>query len=633
MDNKKPSNYGPHSSGPFSDIDYSSSESEQSGEEECIDSDLNFSEAQILPFSNMVVSNLILNRNLLLNLVQENSRKLVRIICANYGYSVFTADITQCLSYGFFLDYALRNGYSLTPNFLSQLNGLRTLLSDHIDECLSSNNLGSFLVKLDRSNLLPSHLLMLMNNYSLNFSNSASLVRSRLINFLRSTIIPALVGIINQNTVVRGLNECRLIYSDRDRLFLHVVTVFERLIMLRLMNYWNSFCAINQDFLSLLPGTDYSNPFIVARDNCDFIIPDVSSPAAFTTVHGIYLSFIAVNYLDNIIENTVLIVVDLLRPVILEKVTRICSDFIFLKELRESGNRALSPIIHGEFSRFVDSHVGPEITRFLNETLIWSQRELSADELQPFVTGVISAIYRSVESNLINCCSSVIGPTADSTQGTGESRTVLVEEHVKTRLDPRSKQYLSEKCGFNLDEDFFEGLRDITLKELSSFRSIAKGKFIEAITSGKLSNLVWRDQLIGLMPDIKDATKKDAKAAIEIIKDHITKARIVCASGEKKELNKRQRRILLRNVSIYLNGRFRDNMRKLWRRVVDEISTAGPSGVSSAAGTSGVSAAAVPSVASSAAGTSGVSAAAGISRASVIVGPGAASTAASAVPP
>ncbi|WP_139057285.1 hypothetical protein, partial [Candidatus Ichthyocystis hellenicum] len=356
MDNKKPRRYGPRSYGPFPDIDDSDPELEQGDEEAGVGNVL--AEAPILPFSETLV------RDLLLNLSQENGRRLAEVICADYGYSISTADIHGCLDVDFFQEHAVRNGYLLTPNFLALINELRTIFSDHMDVLFSLYDFDSFLSVIDGNNLSPSYLSALMGTYSLNFSNSASLVRSRLVDFLRSTIIPALVEIINQNTILRGHSECRLGYSDREQLLLHISTVFERLIILRMMNYWNDFCSVNQALLSLLPGTDYSNPFIVARDNCGFIIPDVSSPAAFTTVHGIYLSFMAVNYLDNIIENTVLTVIDLLRPVI--------SDPIFLKELRESGNRALSPIIHREFSRFVDSHVGPEITRFLNETLIWS---------------------------------------------------------------------------------------------------------------------------------------------------------------------------------------------------------------------------------------------------------------------
>ncbi|WP_139057279.1 hypothetical protein, partial [Candidatus Ichthyocystis hellenicum] len=640
MDNKKPSNYGSHLPGPFSGIEHSASESESESEleqsDEAEDVDVTYAETQMLSFSDTVARNLLLNRDLLLNLLQENGRRLAGIICANYGYSVFTADIGQCFSRGFFQDYALRNGYSLTPNFLLRLNGLRTLLSDNIDRLFTSNNFDSFLVEVDRSNLLPSQLSILLNNYSLNFSNSAVVVRSSSIDFLRSTIIPALVGIINQNTVVRGSNECELRNSDKEQLFLYVATVFERLAMLRLMIYWNSFCAINQDLLSLLPATDYSNPFVVARDKCDFIIPDVRSPAAFTTVHGINLSFMAVNYLDGIIENIASTVMDVLRPVILEKVTRICSDHIFLKELRESGNRALLSIIREEFSRLIASHVDPQINRFLNESLIWSQGELSSNELQPFVTGVISAIYRSIENNLISCCSSIIGSTADSTRGTGESGigstadntrgtgesgTVSEKEHVKTRSDPRSKLSLCVKCGFDLDEEFFEGLRPIISRELSSLRLIAREKFTAAITSGNLSNLVWRDQSIVLMPDINAATREYAISAMKRLKrDHIPKARIVCASGKKKKLNHQQRCVLLENVSIYLNGRFRDNLRKLWRQIVEELSSAGLiSGVSSAVSTG---------VSSAAAGSSGVSAA-GSNRVSVIVGTGVVSTAAS----
>ncbi|WP_242645168.1 hypothetical protein, partial [Candidatus Ichthyocystis hellenicum] len=145
-------------------------------------------------------------------------------------------------------------------------------------------------------------------------------------------------------------------------------------IMLKLMNYWNSFCAINRDFLSLLPVIDYSNPFIASRDNCGFILPDVSSPAAFSTVHGIYLSFMAVNCLDNIIKNLVLTIIDVLRPVILGRLTIICTGLALTEELRKSVIRKLLLVIYREFSGFVASHVESEITRSLNESLIWLQR-------------------------------------------------------------------------------------------------------------------------------------------------------------------------------------------------------------------------------------------------------------------
>ncbi|WP_092487055.1 collagen-like triple helix repeat-containing protein [Candidatus Ichthyocystis hellenicum] len=622
MDNKKS-----RISGPFP-VDYSDSESEQGDEEEGVGDRTTLEgavaeiggssvgatliETSVLPFSAGVV------RELLSNLSQENARRLVEIICANYGYSTFTTDIYGCFSHDFFQGYASRNGYSLTPAFLALLNELRTIFSDTINRLLDLNNFNYFLYEIDRSNLSRQNVLVLMNMYSLDFSNYACSVRPELVNFLRSTIIPALIKIINQNTVVRGTNECELSPSDKEQLFLHVVTMYERSIMIGLMNYWNSFCSINQALLLLLPHADYSNPFIIARDNFGFILPDVLSPAAFTTIHGIFLSFMAVDRLDKIVEDRMLGIIGILQPIVLERVTRLCSDFVYINEMREPGNRSLSLMIYEEFSKIMDSGIRNEIIGFLGESLMWSPELLSNDELQLFVSGVVGTIYRSVEGNLINCCLDAIQHIADSIEVTKKQKAVSGEKSKKPLAYFRGEFSISGKCGFNVDENFCKELMAIRSRFLSSFRPIARGRFTGLVGSRNLSSFDWRDNSYELMSLAKDAAKNHTDAVVKEMKDLIPKARIVCVSGEKRKLDKEEQSILFINVMRFSNKRFRDNMRKVWEQVVRDFVSAGPSGVSSAAGPSGVSSAAGPSGVSSAAGPSGVSSAAGPSGVSSV---------------
>ncbi|WP_420886003.1 hypothetical protein, partial [Candidatus Ichthyocystis hellenicum] len=234
---------------------------------------------------------------------------------------------------------------------------------------------------------------------------------------------------------------------------------------------------------------------------------------------------------------------------------------------------------------------------------------------------------------LINHCVRATKTTADSTQGTEESG----EEHAKAETSLRDKfSVISTRCGFNIDEESCEELMEIRSREASSLlKSIAREKIIEAMTSGKLRSLDWRDNSKELMHAINIAATKKVKSVVRKIKGCIPNVRIVCASGEKKELNKKQRSILLKKIMQYSNKRFSDSTARLWRQLVVEYSPVVSSGVSSAAGSSGASVAAGPSGVSSAAGSSGasvaagpsgVSSAAGSNRVSVIVSTGVAST-------
>uniref|UniRef100_UPI001111993E hypothetical protein n=1 Tax=Candidatus Ichthyocystis hellenicum TaxID=1561003 RepID=UPI001111993E len=600
MDNKKNK-----ISGPFP-LDYSASESEQVDEEEGVGDSTTLEgavaeiggssvgatliETSVLPFSAGVV------RELLSNLSQENVRRLVEIICANYGYSTFTADIGEGFDSDFFQGHASRNGYSLTPAFLARLNELGNIFLDTIIELFNLNNFNSFLSEIDRSNLSHQHALVLMNSYSLDFSNSACSVRPQLVDFLRSVLIPALVEIINQNAVVRETNECELSPSDKEQLFLHVVTLYERSIMVVLMNYWNSFCSTNRAILSLLPDIDYSNPFTTARDNSGFIMPDVPSPAAFTPIHGIFLSFMAVDYLDKMVESRVLHIISVLQPILLERVDKLCSDFIYLSELREPGNRSLSLMIHEEFSKIMDSDTSSdtrdEIINFLSGSLMWSPESLSNDALQLFVSGVIRTIYRSVESNLINCCLDVIQHIADSIEVTKKQKAVSGETSKRSLTYFRGEFSTSGRCGFNVDDAFCEELMEIRLRYLYLFRTIAKTKFAEFVRSRNLSRFDWRSNSSELMSIARDAARDQIDTATKEFKAFIPSALIVSASGEKRKLSREEKSVLFKNVMKFLNRRFRDNMREVWRDITESFVSDGSNVISSAAGSSGVSAAA-----------------------------------------
>ncbi len=72
--------------------------------------------------------------------------------------------------------------------------------------------------------------------------------------------------IISPCTVVHGYDECVLNCYDETQFFLYAITVLKRLIMLKLMNYWNSFCTINQDVMNKI-GSVIGNIFMYDRDS------------------------------------------------------------------------------------------------------------------------------------------------------------------------------------------------------------------------------------------------------------------------------------------------------------------------------------------------------------------------------
>ncbi|WP_092486262.1 hypothetical protein [Candidatus Ichthyocystis hellenicum] len=538
----------------------------------------------ILSFSKEVA------RFFLSNFSQENRIILVERLCANYGYSIFTADIHGCLGDEFFQEFALRNNYLLTDTFLARINQLRNEFSYNIDLVLNSKDFSRFLFRIDAENL--GRLGTLTNIYSATFSRSSYRVRHHLVGVLISVVIPRLIKIIKQHTVIRGSDECILSYYDREQFFLHVVTTLERLIILKLMNYWNGFCSVNQDMLSLFTNVDFSNPFTLARDrSCSVRIPEVNSPVAFNFRYGIFISFMATDHLDEMVGDVVSDYICRLSPVVLGIVKKNYSALYHLKYLSRIKEETIGIIINEEFSKATDESLRNKFINFLNESLIWEREELSQDVLQNFVKKSIYKVRGLVREKITNEALGLIKEYKDNIIGMRKNKKTAVIQSGRDRSSFNGKCDISNACGFKVSERFFSTLDDIRSSSLAPFRSIARRVIYDTLKSGRLTRSDWASVSKNLLSDIIDASRSRTDIVYREMSSAISKARVISEGNVERGILPVERAVLHKHVMQLSNNRFRHNVHRLWKYMTKEhLESSEASSSGDAAGSSAASA-------------------------------------------
>ncbi|WP_139057323.1 hypothetical protein [Candidatus Ichthyocystis hellenicum] len=320
-------------------------------------------------------------------------------LCVGYGYSIDFETISEVCDYNFFQGYAGKCGYQLTEDFLSAINKHKIKLVREISSVLGAGF--SFLKNFKPRERFADEL---MDKVCSSFSRAVYDLRPKCIDFLQSYVIPATIRSIYSFNVIDGKLERRMTYPEMEQFFLYYATTLERLIMAKIINYWEDFCDSNGFFLSLLsPGVDYSNPFDRAYCSYGITTPHIDYPAAFLCMFGSCLSFLAIDKIEDMMDDFVSKFVEELKSVVRCKCAYICgysnNACDDIKVLRGE----LNVLIKKEFYKKVrEEKVKDDIVNFLGELIIWNHHSKTIERNRLLIfESIINNVYESLASGLI----------------------------------------------------------------------------------------------------------------------------------------------------------------------------------------------------------------------------------------
>ncbi|WP_092486884.1 hypothetical protein [Candidatus Ichthyocystis hellenicum] len=489
-------------------------------------------------------------------------------ICGNYGYSICMDDMSDFLCEDFFQNYANRSGYTLTVNFLSEINRIRGMFVEYVNATLSRNEFSRFLFKINAYSKERS--LLLLDNNCCCFSRAVYSIRPNCVNFLKNEIIPLVLDAIGDLTITDENSRSFITCIDKEKLFLYIITVFERSIITSIMNYWNSFCNFNKEHLSSCRNVDYSNPFVrAASTEMDSAVdmPTVSHPVAFTYRHGVYVSFIAINNIDTMINDCASDCIFKLKNIINNKVMdicRLCGDATCIEDLSEHVNAKMIDIILEEFRGVITNHWMSKIVVLFNELIVWSESELDKSSLLSLVKGFFNSVFTLVKVD-VNKSSSVILNTikyyVDGLQDIDHSK--FTAEKIVTR----SGHSMFGKCKFKLSEEFFYQVTKIRAEKLVLFRPIVLKELYRVMREGILDSYEWSVVSEKIFSISVEAAKEIIDSQHEALKKIISEARVICDDGVERKVKRREKIEITKSVMQSSNKRLREVVRLLWKNI------------------------------------------------------------------
>ncbi|CUT17709.1 MULTISPECIES: hypothetical protein [Candidatus Ichthyocystis] len=486
-------------------------------------------------------------------------------ICSNYGYSIYDDDMYDFYSECFFKNYANRCGYDVSDNFLSEINRLKYMFVNYVNTTLCEDDFSRFLFKINENNY--DKLLLLLDSNCRFFYVSVHSIRFKFVDFLRNEIVPLILDAFDKLLDVDSSNSRNLGYLDKEKLFLYVVTTFERVIILRAMSYWNSFCDLNKDLLLSLQYTDYKNPFIRISTGvfCAADVPMVSHPVAFTYRYGVYVSFFGVRNVDQMIDNCASDCISKLKVIISDRVMGICMLYRGMdcvEALLVRVNEELFDIILEEFRNVILDHCMNRIVVFFNELIIWPE---SKNDLLALVRGTIRNIFTLVKAE-INVDSSIVRSTV--------SNYFKILRRDKRDLssnkssDYKGRLYVFGNCKFRLNEDFFVKIKKLRAKKLALFKPIVIIEFAKIMKKENLCNCKWSSISSRLFSVAVEATKGIIDSQYKELKKIISEARMIRDDGSERKINREEKVYITKGVMQSSNKRLKDAARILWRDLI-----------------------------------------------------------------
>ncbi|WP_092486336.1 hypothetical protein [Candidatus Ichthyocystis hellenicum] len=323
--------------------------------------------------------------------------------------------ISKVCDDSFLQEYAVSCGYKLTEDFLTITNKYKANFIDKVDSILiglyDSFHGSKDLEDHDKNE----NLIYLMKQFCFSFSKCAYDLRFECVGVLRSDIVPAAIKIIFDTIVIDGDCERKMTYPEMERLFLHFINALEKLVIIKIMKYWQDFCLIKKKDISLISSVDYSNPFVCAYYFDNVNPPNIDCPAAFTHKFGEYISFIAVAKIESMMDNIIERCSDALKKVICYKCSYICnySDNVYsdLKKLYDALCYNFNVLVEKEFNEKIENgKFNYNLSNFLGTLVIFSKYGYLETDRVSIVCSIIAYMKNLlVDRSIDNACVTVMG--------------------------------------------------------------------------------------------------------------------------------------------------------------------------------------------------------------------------------
>ncbi|WP_176695793.1 hypothetical protein [Candidatus Ichthyocystis hellenicum] len=328
------------------------------------------------------------------------SCKTLQDLCFGYGYSIDFETIAKVCDCNFFQEYASSCGYQFTESFLSSIYKHRVKLVRKINPILTE---GFSFLKNGSSKLKITDELM--DGISYSFSKAVYDLRPKCIDILQIHIVPLVIKSITNSGIIDNNCERKMTYQEMERFFLYYITTLERLIMAKIMNYWEDFCDANKYKLSSLSVVDYINPFTRSYKSAGIIVPQVNYPAAFVCIFESCISFMAIDKIEDMMDDFVVKFVDELKNIVRCKCAYICSHGDNACESIKKMRNGLTDLIKKEFYKRVrEKEVTDYFNNFLSKLIIWHPQNLGDENVKNskslIFEAIIVDIYKSLTHSL-----------------------------------------------------------------------------------------------------------------------------------------------------------------------------------------------------------------------------------------
>ncbi|CUT17673.1 MULTISPECIES: hypothetical protein [Candidatus Ichthyocystis] len=507
---------------------------------------------------------------------QRSSRE--NFLHVSDGWSTDIDTISDIYGDDFFKLHANKCGYCLTEGFLLAINKYKRDFIERVDSIfINLSNAFCFLKELNPHKI---NVVKLTREIYSSFYENLYCLRTKCIYFIHHDVIPVIAKRTFYCDAIDSSAGRIITYPEMEQLFLHLVATLEKLIIARSVKNWRDSCNENKSVLSVIPGIDFTDPFnnSFACMHCSNIINDHRKiyPAAFIHKFGVYISFMAVDNIDDMISRFVRTFNDKLKKVVHSKCVHICnySDRVDydLRELRNELYSKLSvefKLIEEEFDRKVaEKTVVHNFSNFLSNLSIWDKNKgvvvnsvLTFSEIISYMRNFLMNKYTDDLFNIIRCFREMEVKKG----GSENSNLCTIKSMWGVKLHPKDKV----------------GILHIRKKFSAKCRSVIRDKFCEMLEDRRIffdSTIVdWGIVSKSILPVAKEAVKYIVSDECLEVYNFLFKVRVLdnisifdgsCAGTRKITSTERDK-----IFTFYVNNIYRRNGRlfsSIWNDLIIE---------------------------------------------------------------
>ncbi|WP_157722265.1 hypothetical protein [Candidatus Ichthyocystis sparus] len=296
------------------------------------------------------------------------SNKLFENFCNSYSFISNSGAVSEICGDNFLYKYDIDYRYKLTGNFLSIMDGYRIKFIDKTDSILDvlSCSFSFFLKELGD---YDKNMTYLINKACFSFSKCVYRLRPKCIDFLRSDIIPAVIKSIFDSKVVDDGSEREMTYPEMEQFFLYFVSALDKLLMYRIMRYWQDFCDRNNKIFVY-----YGNPFDCAYRFYRISDHNIYYPSAFVYKFGKFISFMAVVKIDEMLGCFVGSCITALKKLVNYKCSCICYYSSGFSDNLNKLRSKINDLIEEEFDKkIINEGINDRFSNFLKDIVIWNE--------------------------------------------------------------------------------------------------------------------------------------------------------------------------------------------------------------------------------------------------------------------